>query len=325
MVEKIPVGIVDYDNSQLSKTIVRYSNSSPLLDVHNFANEDQAKQAIWYGDIAGYLLIPSQLEQNVYAGKSAEVSILGNGGYFLLNKYVQTGFMQAVGTVSAGVETQAVPLRIDPLFNHAQGYAAYVVPGVSMLVLQQTLLMGITLLLGSWVERRQHFASVTGWLGRITAFSLINFILGCFYYGWVFDSQGYARGHSMGATLLFFALYAPTVAVLGCVLGMWFRQRERGLQILIFSSVPFFFVSGYPWPVSQLPETLQYVRWLIPSTSGVHASVQLNQMGASLAQVSGYLYHLMALLVGFFLLLMAMQRWQQRQQSRREASINGDN
>lgn len=327
VVENIPVGIVDYDGSRLSQNIIRYSNSSPRLSVQIFKDEEQAKQAIWQGDIVGYLLIPSHLEKKVYAGKSAQVSILGNGGYFLLNKYVQTGFTHAVGTVSAGVEikqkvargayaqtarnnTQAIPLRIDPLFNHAEGYGAYVVPGVAILILQQTLLMGTALLLGTWAERREQFASWTGWLGRITALSVISFGVGCFYYGWVFDTHGYARGNSMGATLLFFALFAPTVAACGCVFGMWFKQRERSLQILIFSSLPFFFVSGYPWPVSQLPETLQYVRWLIPSTSGINASVQLNQMGASLSQVSSYLYHLLALFIGFFALLMAMQKWQ---------------
>ncbi|PIE47877.1 MAG: ABC transporter [Gammaproteobacteria bacterium] len=329
VVENIPVGIVDYDKSELSHNIIRYSNSSPRLSTRSYTSEAQAQQAMWQGDIAGYLLIPHHIEQDVYANKPAQVSILGNAGYFLLNKYVQTGFTQAVATVSAGIEikqqvarggyakiarhnTQAVPLRIDPLFNPSEGYGAYVVPGVAILILQQTLLMGTALLLGTWAERRLQFASVTGWLGRITAFSVISFSVGCFYYGWVFDSHGYARGHNMGGTLFFFALYSFTVATLGCVLGMWFRQRERSLQILIFSSLPCFFLSGYPWPVSQLPELLQYVRWIIPATSGIHASLQLNQMGASLSQVVLYFYHLLALLVGFFTVLMLMQYRQKR-------------
>ena len=114
----------------------------------------------------------------------------------------------------------------------------------------------------------------------------------------------------MTGTLLFMALFAPTVATLGCLLGMWFRERERSMQILIFSSLPMFFLSGYPWPVSQLPEPLQYVRWLFPSTSGMNASVQLNQMGASLSHVSGYFYHLAAYWVIAFILLIWVQHRQ---------------
>jgi ABC-2 type transport system permease protein len=211
---------------------------------------------------------------------------------------------------TAKVSTQAVPLRIDPMFNRTEGYGAYVVPAVAILILQQTLLMGTSLLIGTWYENKKQNASILGWLGRIGALSLITFTVACFYYGWVFNFQNYSRGHNLPGTLLFMAIYAPTVATLGCLLGLWFKERERGMQILIFSSLPMFFLSGYPWPVTQLPEVLQYVRWLFPSTSGMNASVQLNQMGASLSQVSSYLYHLLALWLMCFILLIWVQHRQ---------------
>ena len=77
----------------------------------------------------------------------------------------------------------------------------------------------------------------------------------------------------MIGSLLFLLLVCPTVATLGCVLGLWFRQRERSMQLLIFSSLPMFFVSGYPWPAYQLPEFLQIIRWLIPTTPAISTSV----------------------------------------------------
>lgn len=104
VVNHVPVGIVDQDNTNLSQTIVRYASASPQLDTKRFLNEQDAQEAIWSDDIAGYMIIPSGLEQQVLSGKAASVSVLGNGGYFLLNKNVQMGFLQAVSTVSAGVE-----------------------------------------------------------------------------------------------------------------------------------------------------------------------------------------------------------------------------
>ena len=327
VVQEIPVGIVDYDRTDLSKTITRYSDASPNLAVLNYPNEQAAIEAMYRDDIAGYLIIPRNLEQDVFASKPAHVSVLGNNSYFLLNKQVQMGFTTAIGTVSAGVEvkravaqgaymetakasTQAVPLRIDPMFNRSEGYEAKWVPAVAILILQQTLLMGTALLIGTWYENKKQNATVLGWLGRILALSLVTFTMACFYYSWVFSFQNYPRGHNMPGTLLFMALFAPTVATLGCLLGMWFRERERSMQILIFSSLPMFFLSGYPWPVTQLPEPLQYVRWLFPSTSGMNASVQLNQMGASLSHVSGYFYHLAAYWVIAFILLIWVQHRQ---------------
>lgn len=325
VVNHVPVGIIDKDNSDLSRTIVRYASASPQLDTKRFLNEQEAKTAMWSDEIAGYMTIPSGLEQQVLSGKVASVSVLGNGGYFLLNKNVQTGFSKAVSTVSAGIEikknvaqgaysatatanTQAVPLKIIPLYNQTEGYGAYVVPAVSILILQQTLMMSTAMLIGTWYEQRRHRTSIRGWLGRITALSMFGFMTGCFYYGWAFELHHYARGQNMLGSLLFLLLFCPTVATLGCVLGLWFRQRERSMQILIFSSLPMFFISGYPWPAHQLPEVLQIIRWLIPTTPAINTSVQLNQMGASVSQVAIGFYALAGLWVLYFTLLMVI-RW----------------
>ncbi len=325
VVNHVPVGIIDNDNSQLSRTIVRYANASPQLDTQGFINEQQAKEAIWSNDIAGYMIIPSGLERQVLSGKAASVSVLGNGGYFILNKNVQLGFLKAVSTVSAGIEvkknvaqgaylataaskTQAVPLQIIPLYNQTEGYGAYVVPAVAILILQQTLLMATAMLVGTWYEQRRHATSVRGWLGRIMALSMLSFVVGCFYYGWAFELHHYSRGQNILGSLLFLTIFCPTVATLGCVLGLWFRQRERSLQILVFSSLPIFFVSGYPWPANQLPEVLQIIRWLVPTTPGLNMSVQMNQMGASVAQVASGFYALAGLWSFYFILLLIF-RW----------------
>lgn len=325
VVNNVPVGIVDYDRSDLSRTISRYASASPQLNTVNFVDEQQAKEAIWSDEIAGFMIIPAGLEQQVMAGKAASVSVLGNGGYFLLNKNVQTGFLQAVSTVSAGIEvkksvaqgaymptaaqnTQAVPLQIAPLYNQTEGYGAYVVPAVSIIILQQTLLIAAAMLVGTWFEMRRHTTSISGWLGRIAALSMLSFVVGCFYYGWAFELHNYPRGKNMLGSLLFLLIYCPTVATLGCVFGLWLRQRERSMQVLIFSSLPVFFMSGYPWPANQLPEVLQIVRWLVPTTPAINTSVQLNQMGASIAQVATGFYALLGLWVFYFILLLLLRR-----------------
>lgn len=324
VVNQVPVGIIDYDHSSLSNTLVRYSAASPQLKTQPFVNEQAAIEAIWHNEIAGYMIIPAGLEKKVKSSQPASVSVIGNGGYLLLNKNVQIGFLKAVSTVSAGVEikksvaqgaysatakanTQAVPLHITPLYNPSEGYGAYVVPGVSILILQQTLMMGTALLISTLYEQRRHHTSARGWLGRIFALSLLGFIMGCFYYGWVFDSHDYARGANLTGSLVFLAVYFPAVAALGCLLGLWFRERERGLQILIVSSLPIFFVSDYPWPADQLPTILQYLRWLIPSSSGINTSVQLNQMGASLTQVMPRLFILAALFVVYYTAILLLE------------------
>ena len=106
VVNHVPVGIIDADNTNISQTITRYINASPQLDARRFNNEQAAQRALWTHDIAGYMVIPSGLEQQVISGKAAHVSVLGNGSYLILNKNVQLGFVKAVSTVSAGIEVK---------------------------------------------------------------------------------------------------------------------------------------------------------------------------------------------------------------------------
>jgi len=61
------------------------------------------------------------------------------------------------------------------------------------------------------------------------------------------------------------------------------------LQVLLFTALPVIFVSGFSWPAEALPEVLQSLRWVFPSTAGIQASLKLNQMGAPLADVMGLL------------------------------------
>ena len=323
VVRHVPVAVVDDDHSSLSQKIISYSQANPRLQSTIVTDENTAKQLMWTGKIVGYMVIPSGLYQKVMTGQSAKVSILANGNYFLLNKQVQTGFLEVIGTVSAGTELQKnvaigqditvakttlspVSLTINPLYNRTEGYGSYIVPAVSILILQQMFLMGTAMLVGTWVEQDMHRASIKTWLARIIGLACFGFILGCFYYGWVFSINDYSRNQNLTGSLVLLAVFFPAVTAMGCLLGVWFGARERAMQLLVASSMPMLFLSGISWPYQMLPEPLQYLRWLLPSTSGMNASVMLNQMGAPLADVKVYLLALVMIFLVCLLLLLLL-------------------
>lgn len=321
-VTHIPVMVVDQDQSSLSRQITRLASASPRLALVGVTpNEAEAQDALWRGDIEGYALLPANLKRHVLRGEAAVVTIEGDGAYALLNKAVLYGFSQAVGTVSAGVEIkklqvagqsaaqasasrQPVTTQLVALFNPTEGYGSYVVPAVAVLILQQTLLMGAAMLMGTLVEAGQRRTNAAGWLGRILALSCFGWLSGLFYVGWMLVIQDYPRGGHLWGMGVLLAVYVPTVSTLGLLLGTWFKDRERAMQVLLFSALPMVFLSGFSWPVQALPTALQGLRWLFPSTPGIQAALHLNQMGASLADVSVDLYALLGLgLVGGAILL----------------------
>ena len=325
-VTRVPVAVVDYDHSNLSRQITRFAQASPRIDVRMvIGDEHQARQALWRGEIEGYAILPLDLKRDVLRGSPAVATVEANGSYALLNKAVLSGFAEAIGTVSAGVEIrklqasgQSAPqaqagrnpinTQMVALFNPTEGYGSYVVPAVALLIIQQTLLMGVGMLVGLWAETGQHRADAATWLGRILGFSSVGYLSGLLYFGWIFWVQDFPRGANMGGALVLLAFYIPAICTLGALLGVWFGNRERALQVLLFTALPMAFVSGFSWPAEALPDLLQALRWLFPSTAGIQASLRLNQMGAPLADVLGCLLVLAALAASAGWLLLRVAR-----------------
>lgn len=323
---RVPVAVVDMDRSSLSRQITRFAEADPRIEVRLVtASEREAQEALWRGEVEGYALIPANLKRSVVRGEEALVRVEGNGAYALLNKAVQYGFAEAVGTVSAGIEIRKlqaagqsaqqaaasrnpVQLQMVALFNPTEGYGSFVVPAVALLILQQTLLMGAAMLTGTWVESGQHRARARTWLGRLLALCTLGWVSGLFYFGWIFVLHDYPRGGNPLGALALLACYVPAIAALGALIGLWVGNRERALQVLLFTTLPIAFVAGFSWPVEALPEPLQWLRWLLPSTSGVQASLRLNQLGAPLAAALPQLCALVALSAGCTVAMLAWTR-----------------
>jgi ABC-2 type transport system permease protein len=304
-VQQVPIAIVDQDASALSRQIARFAFAHPAVQVRLVTPQaSEAQDLLWKGEIAGTLFIPPGLQREVLAGRKAEVEIAGNGVYMMLNKAALNGLAEAVGTVSAGIEikrnTAAAPmpaqaqaqrkpvtLASEPLFNVREGYGSYMVPAVAVLIVQQTLLMGICLLFGTRVEQGGAHAPrpLASYLGTLGAFASVAAINCLYYFGFVMWWQDYPRGGNLGGLLLFIVLFAFAAAALGMLIGLLFRTRERSLQLLIGTAMPLMFVSGISWPAEALPQALRLARWLVPSTAGIQGFVALNQLGASLWQV----------------------------------------
>jgi ABC-2 type transport system permease protein len=330
-VRRVPVAIVDQDNSALSRQLVRWAGAHPGLAVAGVTTRpEQARDWIWRGEAAGVMIIPEDFSRKLLAGRQPEVEVGGIGSYPLLNKVALNGLAEVVGTLSAGVELrrlgaatpsaaqaearrQPVSVETLPLFNVREGYASYIVPGVVVLLMQQTFLLGIGLLFGSWTsEGRYPYAPrVAAYAGALAAFSLVVVLNAAWFFGFVFWFQDYPRGGNPAASLALTMLYSVCVAALGIYMGLFFRTRERSVQLLVASSMPVLFLAGLAWPAQALPLPLQGLRWLLPSTAAIEGFIASNQMGASLAEVSQEMLVLAGLTIAFVAL--GLRRWLRRQ------------
>lgn len=301
VVQRVPVAVVVQDNSGLARQVLRFAQASPRIDPQLVTGDEaEARDAVLRGTVMGYALIGHDFKRDVLRSDKVVVPVYANGSYPLVSKQVQYGFAEAVGTVSAGVEMKRLqasgqsalqsaasrsPVNVHnvALFNPTEGYGSFVVAAVAILILQQTLLMGGALLVGTWREQGVAQASVMQWLARLLALCVPGWLAGLFYFGWIFIWQDYPHGGNPWGALLLLGCFVPAVAGCASLLGWWLANRERALQVVLFTSIPLAFMGGFTWPVEALPDALQWLRWLSPSTAGIQASLRLNQMGAPLA------------------------------------------
>ena len=57
------------------------------------------------------------------------------------------------------------------------------------------------------------------------------------------------------------------------------------MLLVVFTSIPFLFLTGASWPQSSIPGAWQGVSWLIPSTFGVRGYLRIASMGATIDDV----------------------------------------
>ena len=152
----------------------------------------------------------------------------------------------------------------------------------------------------------------------LLAFASVAFLNCCYFFGFVFWFQDYPRGGNFGGMLLLLVLFSLAEAAFGMLLGMLFRTRERGTQLMIATSMPVLFLAGLTWPVSSMPVVLQWLRWLLPSTAGIQGFVALNQMGASLYEIRHEVAGLLALLVA----CVALGWWRWRRMEETVVDLN---
>ncbi len=99
--------------------------------------------------------------------------------------------------------------------------------------------------------------------------------------------------------ITFSAVFILAIVMFTLFIASFFDRTYRALQILGLTSLPIFFLSGLSWPQRDIPFFLYWPAQLLPSTAGINGYVKLNQMGASLAEVSSELLTLGFIIVVF--------------------------
>ena len=307
VVREVPVAVIDHAHSATSRRFIRSLNAGPNVRVAYHCNTlDEARELTGRQQIYGTIYFPEDFDRRLFRGEQAVVSVYADMSLMLTYKAVYQTVLDVATLMNTRIQVsrshtytdndaktavQPLDIRDVPLFNVSGGYGNAVIPGILMLILQQTLLLGIGLSAGTARENNRfqelipiskHYNGIYRIIfGKALWYFMLYAVMGSYLalviphiYG--FDS--FVTPASLTALLL---PYILSCIFFGMMLSCIVRYRENVMLLVVFTSVPFIFLSGLSWPQSNMPGVWQAVAWLIPSTFGVRGFLRISSMGAS--------------------------------------------
>lgn len=197
--ENIPVGIVDQDQTALSRQLSRQVDAVPTFRViKHYADAETARRATQAKEIYGYLVIPSQFEKDVTGGRQTTLSyyyhyaLLSVGGEVrgafetLLRTFSMAPIVAqatAMGISQKEVSTFLVPVKAQnhPLYNPDLDYSVYLSNPFFFIFFQVIVLLTTVYAVGSEIKFRTgnewlktaNMNMLTALLGKLLPYTVI--------------------------------------------------------------------------------------------------------------------------------------------------------
>ncbi len=336
VVRDVPVAVVDLSHSSTSRAFIRAVDATPDVRVaYHCTSMAEARDLNRRQQVRGTLYFPPDFDTRLYRGEQSAVGVYADMSLMLtykaiyqssqtvateLNSHIQ--LQQGGGFTQRDDEVAALPLAFDevPIFNVTAGYGNAILPGVLMLILQQTLLLGIGLAAGTARENNRyqdlvpisrHYSGIFRIvLGKSSCYFMLYLVMGAYLALVVPRLFGFVSLVSWTTLAGLLVPYILSCIFFGMMLSCLVRYRENVMLLVVFTSVPFLFLTGLSWPQSNIPGIWQGFAYLIPSTFGVRGFLRISSMGATLSDIRMEYQALWIQVFAYLVLTCAVYRYQ---------------
>lgn len=311
VVREVPTAVVDMNKSTLSREFIRKVDATPDVKIQSHcADMEEAKLLLKESKVYGVIYIPESFSSDITKGIQTQVTLYCDMSGMLYYKAILTASTEvslkmnkaikvkrAGNTTDRQDEISATPITYEAvnLFNPQAGYASFLLPAVLILIIQQTLLLGVGLSAGTARENnrfrdlvplsRQYQGTLRIVLGKSSAYFIIYAIVSAYILCVVPKIFSLVQIAQAGTLAAFILPYVLSCIFFAMTCSIFIHHREACMMIYVFTSVPLLFISGVSWPGSAIPAFWRVISWIFPSTFGINGYIAINSMGATLDQV----------------------------------------
>jgi ABC-2 type transport system permease protein len=325
-VKNIHYAVCDRDHSRVSREIVRKIDASGYFVNQGAVNSDaQLGQMLDNGAIKIGLVIPDGFSRDLYRGTTPILQVLVDGSdsntatvaqnYFLsiLNNYQaqisQTRFLQAQIPV-----VQPVILKSRLEYNPELKMVNFMIPGVMVHILIFIMALQIAL---SVVKERELgtmeqllVTPLKPWeliLGKLLPYPPLGLILATVTI--LLGSLWFAVPIKGSILLLLCSvmLFLLNTLGLGLLIAVISKTQQQAMICTLFCLIPNVLLSGFMFPISNMPVVLQWVTLLIPARYFIEINRMIYLKGIGITYF--YPQMLALLLIGTMMVAVAIRKF----------------
>ncbi len=289
-VTDLPIVVVDEDNTNTSQKIIQMLDDNESLHVaevlpSTFDTKNRALEL----NAELVVLIPRNFQSDVQQKKIPEVAYFVDTSNTLTSNTAAIAVMTVLSTMKAGITIETARKQGVPEYlanenyepfkstmikqNILSGnYLYFMLPGVLLTVLQQVLLLGLALSFASEFEDKTFGQLISKTANPLTIlfiktfpYLFMSFFIYLLYYGF---GLFYDMNLETEFVPFFFASIAFILAVcfLGFLVSIILPSQLKATEVLMVVATPSFILSGFTWPLSQMPAWVQFISDCIPLT-----------------------------------------------------------
>ena len=336
LVREVPVAVVDLSHSHQSREFIREFDATPDAKVAYYCNSlDEARALVGKQVVHGVLYFPTDFQTNVLRMEQSHVGVYCDMSLMLAYKAIYQSAQAVASNMNSKMQIalsgnytdredqiSTKPLEFEevPVFNPTGGYGSFLIPGVLILIIQQTMLLGIGLAAGTARESNRyhdlvpvsrHYNGIFRIvLGKSMAYFMIYAVIAAYLTIIVPRLFGFTSLLSGAPLLALMVPYILSCIFFGMMLSCLVRYRENVILLVVFTSLPFLFLSGISWPQSSIPGAWRSIATLLPSTFGMRGFIRINGMGATLSDIRLEYQALWVLTIVYFFATCLVYRFQ---------------
>lgn len=308
---EVPVAVVDADRTASSRDYLRRMDASPDVKAVAFCSDmEEARRLVRERDAYGVVYVPEHFGRDLATGRQVHVSVFADMSGLLYYKAILTANTNVSLDMNAEIKVRRSgsttkeeekvaehPIAYEEvnLFNPTGGFAAFLIPAVLVLIIQQTLLLGVGMLAGTAREHNRfrelmpfnrHYKGLLRIVfGKGMAYLMVYLPVTAYVLGVVPRLFGLNQIGHPADLALFVVPFLLACIFFAMTVSVFIHHRETCILMIVFTSVPLLFISGISWPGASVPAFWKWVSCAFPSTFGINGFVQINNMGARLVDV----------------------------------------